>query len=72
MHALTPLAKVRALVMLARIAVESRLRLRSRYWCWRDETAFGHGQWPIDAKARREALLEYGDWVRRMRGLMRS
>lgn len=72
MQRLTMLAMVRAALALARIAVQSRGRLRSRYWLWRNETAFGNGKWTVSRAQRLHALLEYGDWVWRMRTLTRS
>jgi len=53
---------------LARLAAASRLRLRSGYWRWRYETAFGND--PLvrpRVAARWRATLEYGRWVHRMK-----
>lgn len=71
MQRLTILAMVRGALALASIAVRSRGKLRSRYWQWRSETAFGSGRWPVSRAQRLHALLEYGDWVWRMRALTR-
>lgn len=53
---------------LARLALISRFRMRSAYWRWRFETAFGSDT----AKrpnwiARMRATIDYGRWVHRMR-----
>ena len=53
---------------LVRLVVASRLRLRSGYWRWRYETAFGGDpsqRPPLPARCR--ALLDYGRWVYRMK-----
>ena len=53
---------------LLRIAVRSRFRLRSSYWCWRAETAFGTDparRPPFRARAC--AILDYARWVHRMK-----
>lgn len=53
---------------LARLALASRLRLRSGYWRWRRETAFGSDPSARPAmRARCRALLDYGRWVYRMK-----
>jgi|GEM_PF-553156 len=72
MQRLTFLAIVRGSLALVGIAIQSRGRLRSRYWQWRSETAFGDGKWPVTRGQRLHALLEYGDWVWRMRALTRG
>ena len=53
---------------LMRIAVRSRFRLRSSYWRWRAETAFGAdlAQRP-PFRERMRALLDYARWVHRMK-----
>ncbi|MDA1008081.1 MAG: hypothetical protein O2800_03630 [Planctomycetota bacterium] len=64
---------IRALCALARLAISTKLRLRGRYWTWRKETAFGKDQGvSLPAHERRRALIEYGDWVARMRALTKS
>jgi hypothetical protein len=55
-----------------RLALQSKGDLRNRYWQWRSETAFGNGKWPVSRAQRIHALLEYGDWVWRMRALTRG
>ena len=45
------------------VAVGARGRLRSRYWAWRKQTAFGPGS----PESRLRFILEFGDWARRMR-----
>jgi len=72
MQRLTMRAKVRGVLTLMRIAVQSKGDLRNRYWQWRSETAFGNGKWPVSRAQRIHALLEYGDWVWRMRALTRG
>lgn len=55
------------------LAAKSRFRMRSSYWRWRYETAFGHD--PDRHTTRRErlhALIEYGKWVHRMKKLTRN
>lgn len=53
---------------LLRLAWATGFRLRGKYWRWRRETAFGTDAARMpDAAARREAILEYGRWVGRMR-----
>jgi hypothetical protein len=50
------------------LAGRSRFRLRSGYWRWRAETAFGAGPQPRPTRWRRaRAVLEYGRWVHRMK-----
>jgi hypothetical protein len=72
MQRLTLLDAMRGTLCLARIALQSRGRIRSRYWQWRDETAFGNGRWPVSRAQRVRALIEYGAWVWRMRALTRG
>ncbi len=62
---------LRSIFALARLALSSKFRMRSRYWKWRDETAFGLNSSSIPRGARLHAMLEYGAWVARMRQLMR-
>ncbi len=52
------------------LAARSRFRMRSRYWNWRRETAFGGGAGdrPTPAEVRR-AVIDYGRWVFRMKRL---
>ncbi len=53
---------------LGRLAAASRFRMRSRYWRWRDETAFGSDPSARPgAGARWRAVLDYGRWVYRMK-----
>jgi hypothetical protein len=56
---------------LLRLLHLTRWRWRGRYWSWRKETAFGSDPSRMpDARAQRDAMLEYGRWVgvmRRMR-----
>ena len=50
------------------LAVRSRFRLRSGYWRWRAETAFGAD--PARRPPRRERwrqVLAYGRWVHEMK-----
>jgi len=72
MQRLTMLAMVRGSLALVALALQSRGKMRSRYWQWRNETAFGNGKWPVSRAQRLHALLEYGDWVWRMRSLTRG
>jgi hypothetical protein len=53
---------------LTRLAAASRFRLRSRWWRWRNETAFG-AEPALRPPLRRRlgAMLDYGRWVYRMR-----
>ena len=53
---------------LALLAIKSRLRLRSGYWKWRYETAFGTDptRWP-PLRQRIRAMIDYGKWVHRMK-----
>jgi len=61
-----------ALIELARLGWKTRFRLRGPYWHWRNETAFGHDPARMpSARARREAIIEYANWVRSMRALRR-
>lgn len=50
------------------LAINARFRLRSSYWKWRYETAFGNN---IAARPSRfeqlKAMLSYGKWVYRMK-----
>ncbi len=53
---------------LGRLASASRFRMRSGYWRWRYETAFGSDPSARPgAIARLHALLDYGRWVYRMK-----
>jgi len=54
------------LYQLARLAVLSRFRFRGKYWSWRNHTAFGRG-YPKSMLESIRAVLEYGQWVHRMR-----
>jgi hypothetical protein len=54
------------LIELCRLALVSRFRLRSRYWQWRWQTAFGRGA-PATRLETVAAVLQYARWVRRMR-----
>jgi hypothetical protein len=54
------------LYQLARLGVISRFRLRGPYWTWRMHTAFGAG-YPASRWAVMKSVLEYGQWVHRMR-----
>jgi hypothetical protein len=50
------------------IAVRMRLRLRSSYWRWRHETAFGSDPRRYTTRWQRFlAMIEYGRWVHRMK-----
>lgn len=64
-HVLETLGGVWELVVLA---WKSRLRLRSPYWKWRSETAFGNDlskRPPL--RERIHTIIEYGKWVHRMK-----
>ncbi len=53
---------------LLRLAVITRLRFRGPYWTWRLHTAFGRG-YPASPLELVRSVLEYGIWMRRMRGM---
>jgi hypothetical protein len=63
---------LRAVIALARLGIATRFRLGGAYWSWRRETAFGRdaSRWP-SAAHRREAMVEYAEWVAEMRALIR-
>lgn len=50
---------------LAIAAVETRGRLRGRYWSWRLQTAYGKARPPTRGRQITDAL-EYGRWRLRM------
>lgn len=61
-----------ALRELALLGWRTRFRRRGAYWAWRLDTAFGHDPKRIpDAAARREAIVDYANWVAAMRRLRR-
>ncbi len=61
-----------AIIELGRLAWKTGFRLRGPYWTWRNETAFGHDPKRMpSAAARREAIVEYANWVAAMRALRR-
>ncbi len=48
------------------LAAKSRFRLRSGYWRWRYETAFGTDPSRMPPRtARLRAIVDYGRWVYR-------
>jgi hypothetical protein len=53
---------------LVRLAIITRLRFRGPYWTWRLHTAFGRG-YPASRWELVHSVLEYGIWMRRMRGM---
>jgi hypothetical protein len=56
------------LLELLRLAWISRFRMRSPYWRWRFETAFGHDPSRMPTRRQRwRAMIDYGKWVHRMR-----
>ena len=63
---------LRAVIALARLGIATRFRLGGAYWSWRRETAFGRdaSRWP-SAAHRREAMVEYAEWVAEMRSFIR-
>jgi len=53
---------------LALLAGRTRFRLSGPYWRWRMETAFGSDQAHQPPRRQRlMAMLEYGQWVYRMK-----
>ncbi|MCH2132526.1 MAG: hypothetical protein MK116_02130 [Phycisphaerales bacterium] len=45
------------------LVIGQRGRMRSTYWAWRRETAFGpDGRWPMSRQSRRRAVLSYARW----------
>jgi hypothetical protein len=57
-----------ALRELAILGWRTRFRRRGAYWTWRMETAFGHDASRMpDAAARREAIIDYANWVAAMK-----
>lgn len=53
-----------------RLGLRSGMRLRSPYWRWRVETAFGSDPTCRPGLfARMKAMLAYGRWVYRMKRL---
>lgn len=53
---------------LALMAMRSRCRLRSRYWRWRRETAFGNDPEHMPPAAeRRRQILAFARWAYRMK-----
>jgi hypothetical protein len=53
---------------LLRLALASGLRMRSSYWMWRYETAFGTNPTRQPSRWQRwKAMIRYGRWVHRMR-----
>ncbi len=63
MRRITPALLVKGCWGLLLVAISARGRLRSRYWAWRGQTAFGPGS----PASRLWFVLEFGDWARRMR-----
>lgn len=64
-HLLETLAGIWELLLLA---IKARFRLRSSYWRWRYETAFGSNLATRPAKFEQlKAVLSYGRWVYRMK-----
>ena len=52
---------------------KTRFRLRGAYWSWRHVTAFGHDPARMPPpEERREAIIDYANWVASMRDLRRS
>ena len=50
------------------LALKSRFRLRSAYWKWRNETAFGTDPARMPSRVQRwRAVLDYGKWVYRIK-----
>ncbi|MEM8756573.1 MAG: hypothetical protein AAGF47_02180 [Planctomycetota bacterium] len=65
-----PLHRIPAAALaLLRLAAATGFRLRGRYWRWRMQTAFGRGR-PGPAQLT-ASLLDYGEWVARMRAMSR-
>jgi hypothetical protein len=64
--------RLRAAIALVRLGIATRFRLGGAYWSWRRETAFGRdaSRWP-SAAHRREAMIEYAEWVAQMRSFIR-
>lgn len=61
-----------AAIELLRLGWKTRFRRNGAYWSWRMETAFGHDPKRMpDAGARREAIVDYANWVASMRKLRR-
>ena len=60
----------RAIYELLRLGVLSRFRMRSPYWTWRMQTAFGRGM-PGSKRELIRGVLGYGLWAGRMRQLGR-
>jgi hypothetical protein len=53
---------------LGRLAAASRFKLRSDYWRWRYETAFGNDPAARPGVLQRwRSMLDYGRWVHRMK-----
>ena len=53
------------------LLLKARGRLRSRYWAWRRETAFGAGPTPSPG-ALLGPMWDYARWVGRMRRIRKS
>ena len=70
MMRMSPLYLIDVCTGLIRLAVSTRFRMRSPYWQWRMETAFGtdRRQWP-GALRRLKMTLDYAAWTSRMRRL---
>jgi len=55
-----------------RLGFATGFRFRGAYWRWRRETAFGTDPERMpEARARREAMIDYLVWTASMRSLMR-
>lgn len=55
---------------LLRLGLESKFRVRGKYWKWRKDTAFGH--FLVKDGEKRRAMLEYGKWVAEMQKVARN
>ncbi|HMN96278.1 MAG TPA: hypothetical protein PKC43_08195 [Phycisphaerales bacterium] len=65
-----PIRVATALWALFVLLSRTRFRRGGRYWRWRDETAFGLDPTRRPSAAeRRGAMLDYGEWVHRMKRL---
>ena len=59
---------VQSILGLIWIGIGQRGRIRSSYWRWREQTAFGQpDQHEVCPRQRRRALMAFGRWSWRMR-----
>jgi len=64
-HVIDTIGGVWELILLA---WKSRFRMRSVYWRWRYETAFGTDPTKMPPRLQRlRAMLDYGRWVYRIK-----